>query len=368
MWNFYSDTIYAVTIVRFLTSIYLFARRNEGERSRFILSIISLFTVLNYASRYWATIHGQTPMQIVSVPMILIAIFMMTSFIIYPIEVVSPGWINFKHIVLLYSPIGLLYAIWLITLWCGVEYTDYNSLQEMLPYLSNFDVWFRFLLCFLILCPAFYIFLVPYTKKYCNVNRQWKWLYIIVLSINTIAYLVVLWGRSSITGILYYYIGTGCFLVMAYTELSTRFIRNPISEKTLPEMPSKVFEEMPVYTCEVSEADNNNSALFKKLDEYMKKNAAWRDPDLSLNKLSSIMNTNRTSLSLAIKRSEHGNYITYINKLRFDDFIFCVTSNSSSSYQQAFYDAGFRSRATAFRNFRQITGMTPTEYFMKNKN
>ena len=175
-----SEAIFTVTIVRTLTTIYLFARCREGERSRIILAIISLFTIFHYASRYLTAIHGQLPMQVVSTPMLLIALFMITSYIMYPIEVVSPGWINFKRIILLYSPVGVLYGIWQITLWCGVEYTQYNSLQEMLPYISNIDVWFRFILCFLILCPVLFIFLVPYTKKYSNTTYRWKWIYIIL--------------------------------------------------------------------------------------------------------------------------------------------------------------------------------------------
>lgn len=101
-----SEAIFTVTIVRTLTTIYLFARCREGERSRIILAIISLFTIFHYASRYLTAIHGQLPMQVVSTPMLLIALFMITSYIMYPIEVVSPGWINFKRIILLYSPVG----------------------------------------------------------------------------------------------------------------------------------------------------------------------------------------------------------------------------------------------------------------------
>ena len=104
---------------------------------------------------------------------------MITSYIIYPLEVVSPGWLNFKNIVLLYTPVGALYVIWLITLWCGVNYSDFSSLQEMLPYITEFNVWFRFILCLLILCPVFFIFFVPYTKKYCNVDNRWKWIYMV---------------------------------------------------------------------------------------------------------------------------------------------------------------------------------------------
>lgn len=371
--DFYSDTIFAAAIVCFLASIYLFACRHEGERSRIILSVIILFSVFNYVPRYWAVIHGEIPMLVVSAPMLLLALFMITSYIMYPIEVVSPGWLNFKHIILLYLPVGVLYGIWLITLWAGVEYTPYGSLQEMLPYAGDFNVWFRLALCLLILCPVFFIFFVPYTKKYCNTNNKWKWEYTIILSINTIAFLLTLWVRNIIINTAYYYISVGCSLIIAYMELSVRFIRNPISENSFPEMPSKTFNEV-VYQSEsttssklYADLEKNKSELFNKLDEYMKRNAAWRDPDLTLSKLSSMMNTNRTTLSLAIQKSEYGNYTTYINKLRFDDFVYCVTSNCSGNFQEAFYDAGFRSRATALRNFRQMTGMTPTEYFIKNK-
>ena len=42
-----SEAIFTVTIVRTLTTIYLFARCREGERSRIILAIISLFTIFS---------------------------------------------------------------------------------------------------------------------------------------------------------------------------------------------------------------------------------------------------------------------------------------------------------------------------------
>ncbi len=73
MWDFYSDTIFAAIIVCFLTSIYLFARRDEGERSRIFLSVIIFYSVLNYVPRYWAATHGQVPMLVVSVPVLLLA-------------------------------------------------------------------------------------------------------------------------------------------------------------------------------------------------------------------------------------------------------------------------------------------------------
>jgi len=51
--------------------------------------------------------------------------------------------------------------------------------------------------------------------------------------------------------------------------------------------------------------------------------------------------------------------------LRIEDFIRRIQTKESANYQDAFYDAGFRSRATAFRNFKQYTGKTPSEYFLQ---
>jgi YesN/AraC family two-component response regulator len=56
-------------------------------------------------------------------------------------------------------------------------------------------------------------------------------------------------------------------------------------------------------------------------------------------------------------------FSAYINSLRIEEFIQRVHSKESTNYQDIFYDVGFRSRATALRNFKQYTGKTPSEYF-----
>ena len=55
----------------------------------------------------------------------------------------------------------------------------------------------------------------------------------------------------------------------------------------------------------------------------------------------------------------------YINKLRIEDFLQQIESGQYVNYQEAFFFVGFRSRSTALRNFRQLTGMIPSEYFQK---
>ena len=111
--------------------------------------------------------------------------------------------------------------------------------------------------------------------------------------------------------------------------------------------------------------EQKNTILIDRLDAYMKKKYAWRDPYLSLNMLASELFTNRTTLAQVMRENGYESYTHYINKLRIEDFLQQIESGQYVNYQEAFFFVGFRSRSTALRNFRQLTGMIPSEYFQK---
>ena len=87
----YAATVFAGALVCLLASLLLFARRKGCERSRVILSIIVLFSVFNYIPRFIALFNGHEPEFVVSTKLLLVANFMIVSYIMYPIEVISPG-------------------------------------------------------------------------------------------------------------------------------------------------------------------------------------------------------------------------------------------------------------------------------------
>lgn len=97
----------------------------------------------------------------------------------------------------------------------------------------------------------------------------------------------------------------------------------------------------------------------------MNNTQAWQNPDLSVDKLISVLYTNRTSLLKVIQLHGYSGYTSYVNGKRVAEFIQIINRQKSFNYQQAFFDAGFRSKTTAQRNFKVITGMTPSEYFQK---
>ncbi|MEG1562703.1 MAG: hypothetical protein RR365_03115 [Bacteroides sp.] len=85
----------------------------------------------------------------------------------------------------------------------------------------------------------------------------------------------------------------------------------------------------------------------------MNKNQAWRDPNISM------------TMSAALHQGGFDGYPSYINSKRISDCINLIQSGKADSYIDAFYNVEFRSKSTALRNFKEITGSIPSQYFSK---
>ena len=160
MQSIYLATIFAGALVCLLSSLLLLVRRKSGERSRLILALIVFFSVLNYIPRFIAVIKGYDPELVVSTKMLLIGNFMVVSYIMYPIEVIRPRWLNFSRIVQLYAFWLLLLTVYLITSFAGVRYTSYSSLPEMIANVGPFEVWFCLFLCLLLFTPGLLVIFI----------------------------------------------------------------------------------------------------------------------------------------------------------------------------------------------------------------
>ena len=220
----YLATVFAGALVCLLASILLFVRRKEAKRSRVILAVIVSFSVFNYITRFIALCNGETPELVVSAKLLLQANFMVLGYILYPIEVIAPGWLSFQRILKLYSYWLLAVVVYLISLQLGVEYTPYGSLLGMLAHSGSFEVWFRLLLSVLIFAPALIVFFIHRTRLYRNSDHIWVRKYVITLSVNMLAYMLVLMFNHPEFNILYYYVSVGCSLYIVYMELFDRLI------------------------------------------------------------------------------------------------------------------------------------------------
>ena len=367
---FYIATVFSGAFVLLLASILLLLRRKSGERSRLYLAVIVFFSVLNYIPRFFDLLNGDEPEFVASAKLLLVANFMVFSYILYPLEVISPGWVTIRRVIKLYALWLLLLVVYLISKWVGLEYTSYSSLVEMVAQADRFDVWFRLVLSLVMFSPVLFISYIYRTKLYHNSDRVWINKYIFTFLLNVVAYMLVLMFNNELIHILYYYVSVGCSLYIVYLELFDRLMGKQTTA-TPAEIKNNEAEKIVAAGVNTSTSnaksviEQRNAALIKRLETYMKDNNAWRDPDLSLNTLASELYTNRTTLAQVLQDNGYENYTSYIKKLRIDDFLQQIESGKSVNFQEAFFYVGFRSRSTALRNFQQVTGVSPTEYFQK---
>lgn len=312
------------------------------------------------------------------VPLILIGSLVITTYIIYPIEVIAPGWITLKRIFKIYLPVVIFYVIYRVSLLCGVRYSSFGSLGEMFEHINSFEVIFRLSIIMLISIPSLLLWLVPYTRRYNNVDKKWIVRYIVVFLINTASYLLSIAEDELVVRICYYLISVLCSVYIFYQEIFVRLIEQPYPKSMVTastNTPIAVSTAILPKT-DISDGSENVSdemsvskerILFDKIESYVNQNQAWRDPDISMTVMVKEVGTNRRQMLEALQYCGYENYSTYMNQKRIADFIKLIESNTLTSYQDAFFEAGFRSRAAALRNFKQVTSMTPTQYFLSCK-
>ena len=81
-----------------------------------------------------------------------------------------------------------------------------------------------------------------------------------------------------------------------------------------------------------------------------------------LDDLARHVGSNRTYINVAIKRMGYAGFKDYLNRLRVDEIRRRLVEPGHENIQSLFFDAGYRSRPSAWRNFSAIVGCSPTEF------
>jgi AraC-like DNA-binding protein len=360
--HFLIASIYAAALVMLLVPVLLYCNRKGGDRARMILAGTIFISVFNYVPKIviWARV-GFTDSQVISVPMLALALFMILTYLIYPVEVISPGWLNFKRLLKLYSPVAGIMVLYWIALACGIKFRIYANVLEMMRFAGDFDAMVRLMLCMVLCVPIVIIFFIPYTRIYSNADKTWVRVYVVSYVIDVLSYLLLLTFHSVAMTIIYFHTTILITLVRAYMDLYYRLVDKNVSGEMLMAKSLTVMDTRKT-AIEMPDCDKCKTIL-ALLQDYMAEKQAWRDPNMSLTMLAEKLHTNRTTLSDAIRKGGAESFPAYINHLRIIDFIALKKSCHGMRVKDAFYICGYRSMVTALRNFKNETGTTPGEYF-----
>ncbi len=115
----------------------------------------------------------------------------------------------------------------------------------------------------------------------------------------------------------------------------------------------------------ISESELNR--INKKLMEMMEDEKPYLDPDLTLPELAKKLDVSRNQLSNVINQVHKVNFYQFVNNYRVEEVkkLMRDPHNRHLKLLSLAFDAGFNSKASFNRIFKQMTGMTPSEYFEK---
>lgn len=110
---------------------------------------------------------------------------------------------------------------------------------------------------------------------------------------------------------------------------------------------------------EVPEA--GESPLWLLLCQRMADDALWKRPELCLDVLSRELRTNRTTLT-RLYRAHGTTFARDLRERRISFILDQLEGDSSLLLEPLFYEAGYRNYSTGWRQFRRVTGVSPSVY------
>ena len=115
-------------------------------------------------------------------------------------------------------------------------------------------------------------------------------------------------------------------------------------------------------------SDEECIRLNKKLDHLMKNERPYTNPDLKISDLAKMIDSTAHALSFLFNQYLKTSYYDYINGYRVAEFKRMVKELDTSKYTLTALSqkCGFSSRASFFRHFKNITGITPAEFLKNN--
>ena len=136
----------------------------------------------------------------------------------------------------------------------------------------------------------------------------------------------------------------------------------------LPELPVTVMEkkvkqlEEKYKTSKVSPEECKR--LFKLLETEMQRKKPYKNPALKIADLAELIGTSSHVLSYLFNQYLNKNFYDYINDYRVAEFKQLIVKEEYARYTLSALAevCGFSSRASFFRHFKKLTGVTPNEY------
>ena len=275
--------------------------------------------------------------------------------IIYYLDLLRPNWLNLKHYFLIFLPDIVALIIVIIGLFRG-NIQHIHSLSDIHSAWGNIDFIARFALSILPLIHVFWLMSLCMRGhagyKCPRIMMRGTMLISAALCITFfLSRGLNFFAAYMVHEVIFITLGVLLIYVEHYERLHIPLekVRKYYVENDIPK------------TTEVTV-----SQAAERLQSLMADPNIWKDSEITGDKLARLAGTNRTYLQQAAKELGFTGLTEMIHRRRIDYVCEQLRIDPTASIQDLFYDAGYRSRTTAWRHFSDIVGYTPTEFVERN--
>lgn len=352
-------------LLELLAAVLLFIyRKKQPDRSRFFLSAFFMASLVG--SIIGSALRIVNPMDQTDSSPLLDPIQVLVGFpiffllLLYLAECMRPYYMNGRRILIALTP----WLLCCITTWIigRIGMTPLHSLADIGNHTNQADVWIRLAMLMLYLPFGLWVCTLPYQWRETTADKKYVVKMSIIAMIMTITYIgghgLRLWVFDIAHVVLY--------VVITLNTLFYEFLRRPqpLPGDDLFRGQKPLANPTPVETDSLG-LDAPRQAVVEvknRLEILMNTDKVWQDPDLTMEKLIMKTATNSLYLLQAIRLMGYKNYSDMINHMRVAYIREWMDQHPDEPLMNIFYDAGYRSRTSAWRNFTNIVGQSPTEY------
>jgi len=274
---------------------------------------------------------------------------------LYPISVIHPKWLTPRRSIFLFLPTLILaignFIFW--NRWTQLETPDDIWINAWKP-----DVLLRLVTLFIMVPYVFLLTFIPRNYRQSSASKWWTLNYSMGLLVLCTIHIVLMLTVSQKLIVVLPLMAAAFFLFSTEYELEER-LRPSTKEEDEDENSKEEPNATPVVSTEMD--------LWSRVKQLMDEDEVWRDPDLTLASLSRLCATNITYLSRVIQQETNNGFKELVNAKRVASVENQLKENPDIDIQTALFNAGYRSRTTAWRNFKDITGVSPAEYKLSLK-
>jgi len=155
-------------------------------------------------------------------------------------------------------------------------------------------------------------------------------------------------------------------LLLYYNDKIRRIeIKSSLQKSEIKETVSEIENKITDNTEEKLKYD----IIFDRIQKVVIEDKVFQDFDFNISKVSLLLNTNSNYISKAIKQNGYINFTNYINICRINYFKNLIIENDlrKITMMYLYTESGFSNQSTFNRVFKQIEGITPTEYVQNQK-